>query len=130
MARLRNLGAAFLALGMIELAWVAFCFGGAALLGIGVLLPDEGKLLLVGSAAYVILALVNLPIALIHLLAGAKLRQGTATLLLALAAFAASLVSMVLALYCSPFTLAVLVYAVVVLADPDAREALDPAPRR
>ncbi len=42
------------------------------------------------------------------------------------ASIAVGLASLVLAPYCSPLTLAVIGYAIVAIADPGAREQLDP----
>jgi hypothetical protein len=128
MERARTLGLTFLALGMIELGWVAFClFGGALLALTGFADRDMGKFLWVLSGAYGIIAAANVPIALIHLYAGRQLRSGTG-LVAAIAAVAACLPSLVFALYCAPFALGALVHGIVVLADAETRAAIDPQP--
>jgi hypothetical protein len=125
MNRLRNLGLAWLALGFVELAWVAFCVFGGLVLGLVGFGDRELQPMWVLSGAYGLLAVFNLPIAALHVLTGVRLRQGRGLLLL-IASIAAALMSLISALYCSPLALAVIVYAIVVLADPEAREILDP----
>ena len=126
--RVRTLGLTFLTLGMIELAWVAFClFGGAILAITGFIGHEMGKFLWLLAGASGVLALGNLPLALLHVWAGWTLRKGSG-LVTAIAAMAACLVSLVFAMYCAPFSLFALGHAIVVLADAEARRALDPAP--
>lgn len=125
MERARTLGLVLIGIGLMELAWVVFCVGGGLLLGLTGFIDDAmGPMLWIGGGAYFVLALVNTPIALLHLFAGSRLRQGRG-LVLAIAAVAAGMVSLVFALYCSPFTLAGMIYAIIVLADADVRKVLD-----
>ncbi|MEZ4316838.1 MAG: hypothetical protein R3F61_05030 [Myxococcota bacterium] len=97
------------------------------MLGMLGIADEELRMMIVGGGLYVVLALFAGVVGALHVFTGVKLRAGTG-LLWVLASFAAGLASLVLALYCSPFTLGVLVYTAVVLIDPDVREALDPAP--
>lgn len=128
MERIRNLGLALIVLGVVELAWVAFCvFGGLVLGLVGFADRDLGPMLWVLSGAYALLALGCVPIAALHVYAGLQLRKGRG-FLLTIVALAAGLVSLVFALYCSPLTLIVCVYGAVVLLDPEVRKILDPPP--
>lgn len=125
MSRARNLGLALITLGFIEVSWVLFCvFGGLVLALVGVADDALRPVMWAGGGAYVVLALANVPIAALHVAAGVQLRRGRG-LVLTIASLAASLPAMILALYCSPFEVLVLIYAVVVLADPEVRAELD-----
>lgn len=120
-----NLGLALIFLAMLELCWFAFCIFGGAVLGLVGFVDDEvGLLMWFLSGTYGLLAMVNLPIALLHGFAGTRLRQGKG-LMLAMAALATCMIQLVLALYCFPFEIGVLIYGLVVLADEDVRTLLD-----
>ena len=125
MKLVRLLGLCFVGLGMVEVAWVLFClFGGLLLGGAAAFGPKQPELWL-GLGAYWLLALVNTPIALLHLLAGFRLRGGRG-LYLTMAAIAACMPAMIFALYCSPLVLPVMVFGIVVLILPESRKVLDP----
>ena len=125
MSKAKNLGLALIALSFIEIAWVLFCVFGGLLLGLAGFADAElGAALWIGTGAYWVLALFNLPVALLHLYAGTQLRKGKG-LILAIAALAACMPQMVLALYCFPFEAVVLIFGIVVLADAEVRELLD-----
>lgn len=95
------------------------------MLGLVGFADDEmGVAMWVLSGAYGALVVVNLPIALLHLATGVRLRQGRG-MVLALASIAASLVALITALYCSPLELIVVVWTGVTLLDPEVRELLD-----
>jgi hypothetical protein len=116
------------ALGFVEIAWALFCVFGGLLLGLIGLVDDQtGLLMLLGSGVYGILAVFAGLVGTLHVVTGMKLRSGTG-LMWALASMAGGLASLVLALYCSPFTLVVLLYAAVVIGNSEVREALDPSP--
>ncbi len=125
MDKAKTLGLALIGLGFIETAWVLFCIAGGFLLGlVGFADDDLGVLMWAGGGAYGLLALINAPIALLHIVAGLQLRKGRG-LILAMAALAACLMQFVFALYCFPFELLVLIYGLVVLGDGDVRAALE-----
>jgi len=121
----RLLGLSFVALGMVEVAWVVFCVVGGLLLGgLAAFGPKQPEMWL-GLAGYWVLAAVNTPIAMLHLLAGFRLRRGRG-LYTTMAAIAACMPAMLFALYCSPLVLPVMVFGIVVLILPDSRKVLDP----
>lgn len=122
--RLKTLGLAFIALSFIEGAWVLFCLFGGLVLGLVGLADEDLMMSALGGGAYALLALVNLPIALLQLAAGIRLRQAKG-LYLTMGAIAATLAALVLALYCFPFSAGVLVYALVTLSDAETRAVLD-----
>ncbi len=125
MQRVRNLGLAFVTLGVIELSWCAFClFGGALLTIVGFADEKMGPLLWLGGGAYGLLAAAAFLMGAVHVGSGAMLRRGSGTIA-AVVGMATCLPSLVLALYCFPFSLGALVYGIVVLLDPDARKALE-----
>lgn len=120
-----NLGLALITLGFVEVGWVVFCvFGGLVLTLVGFADDQMRPLLWAGGGAYAVLAFANVPIAALHVAAGLQLRKGRG-LVLTIASLAASLPAMILALYCSPFELVVLIYGVVVLVDPEVRAYLE-----
>ena len=125
MNKAKNLGLALIALSFIELAWVLFCIFGGLLLGIAGFVDAEfGPALWIGTGAYWVLAAFNAPVALLHLYAGTQLRKGRG-LIVAIAGLAACMAQMVMALYCFPFEMVVLIFGIVVLADSEVREYLD-----
>lgn len=127
MERIRTLGLVFVALGVIEWAWCAFCVFGGGILGIvGFADHEMGKFLWLGSGVYGLLALAAFGMGAVHVAAGVRLRGGKG-MILGIVALATCLVSMVLALYCAPFSLAAVVYGLVVYADPECRKVLDGA---
>jgi hypothetical protein len=123
--RVRMLGLAYLLLGVIELAWCMFCvFGGALLVLVGGAAPELGQLRWIGGGAYGLLAIAALMMGVAHCVSGALLRRGRGVVPLVIG-FAACLPSLVLALYCAPFALVAIGCTIYVLADPEARKALD-----
>ena len=123
--KLRNLGLAFIAHGMVIGAWVLFCIFGGLILLIVALMDDAAALPMGGLAlVYAALAAINGFIALLHIMAGVQLRKGGG-LMLTIAGLATTLICMILALYCSPASLGLLVYGIIVLADGDVRARLD-----
>lgn len=126
--RARTLGLAWIGLGFLELGWALFCVFGGALLGLVGLVDDEtGVFMLLGSGMYAVLAVFAGLVGALHVFTGTRLRAGTG-LLWVLASIAGAMAGLVLALYCFPFTMGVLIYTFVVLADGEVREALDPPP--
>jgi hypothetical protein len=123
--RVRTLGLVFIGLGCVELSWVFFCVFGGLLLGVaGFADIDMGEYLWLGTAAYWLIGLACTPIALLHIGTGVRLRQ-KGGLVLAIISLASCMVTIVLALYCFPFTLGAGIYAVIVLMDPDARAVME-----
>ncbi len=128
MQRVRTLGLVYVLLGVIELAWALFCVFGGALLGLAGFADDRlGPVMWLGGGAYVLLALAAAIMGTVHVVAGGLLRRGRG-MIAAIVGLAACLPSMVLALYCFPFSLGALVYGIVVLLDADARRQLDAGP--
>jgi hypothetical protein len=125
--RVRTLGLVFLGLGCVELAWVFFCVFGGLILGVAGFAPiDQGEYLWLGMAAYWVIGLGCTPIALLHVGTGLRLRhRRKGGMTLAVVSLASCMVTMVLALYCFPFTLGACIYALMVLTDPDARAVMD-----
>lgn len=125
MQKLRTLGLVLVALGIIEWSWAVFCVFGGALLGLaGFAEKRTSTLLWVGGGAYLLLAVAATVLGIVHVAAGVRARSGRGLYLL-IASAGACLVSMVLALYCFPFSLGALIYTIVVLADADVRRTLD-----
>lgn len=125
MQRVRTLGLVFISLGVIELAWCAFCvFGGALLTVVGFADKEMGPLLWIGGGAYGLLAAAAFLMGAVHVGSGAMLRRGSG-IVAAVVGMATCLPSLVLALYCFPFSLGALIYGIVVLLDPEARKALE-----
>jgi hypothetical protein len=124
--RLRTLGLVHISLGCVELAWAFFCVAGGAILGAAGFAEDDlGAWMWAGTAVYWLLAAASTALGLLHVASGLAARRARGLVLLVLGA-AACLVSMVLALYCFPFSLATLIYTIVVLADAEVRRVLDP----
>ncbi len=129
MQRIRNLGLVYITLGVIELAWAAFCvFGGAMLTVVGFADKDLGPLLWLGGGAYGLLAVAAFLMGAVHVGTGLKLRSGTG-MVAAIVGMAVCLPSLILALYCAPFSFGAMIYAIVVLLDPEVRKQLDGAPK-
>lgn len=125
MQRVRTLGLVFITLGVIELSWCAFCvFGGAILAVVGFADDKLGPLLWIGGGAYGLLAFAALIMGSVHIGSGAMLRKGRGTVA-AVVGMATCLPSLILALYCFPFSFGALIYGIVVLLDPEARKALE-----
>jgi hypothetical protein len=123
------LSAAWFALGAVELSWALFCVFGGLLLGVTAAIQPEKELMwMLGglSGVYFVLVIANLPIALLHLYAGYRIKAGDCLFVL-IAAMSSALITTVLALYCSPLIWIVLVYSVVALADADFRRHLTEA---
>lgn len=124
-AKARTLGLVLLCMSFVELAWVAFCLFGGVVLGLVGLADEQFQGIgLLGGGVYAFMALLNLPIALLQGAAGVQLRRGKG-LILTLAALAATVASLLLALYCFPFALGVLIYGAIVLSDAEVRKLLD-----
>ena len=124
MERARNLGLAFITLGFFELAWVLFCVFGGLLLGVVGFVDEEFRMMFALTAGYWVIGLVCLPIGVLHVVAGIQLRQGRG-LILAIASLAAGAIGLVLALYCVPVSVPVLIYGFIVLLDPEVRRYLE-----
>lgn len=125
MSRIQNLGTVLLALGVIELMWAVFCVFGGAILGLVGFADDElGPLMWIGGGAYVLLGLAAVGMGAVHVVTGWMVRRGRG-MIAAVVGLAACLPSMILALYCFPFSLGALVYGVIVLLDPAARRQLE-----
>ena len=124
MNRLRTLGLVLIALGIIEWSWAFFCVAGGGLLTVAGFADERTSTLLwVGGGAYLVLAAVASVLGLVHVVAGVQARKGKGLILLIVSG-GACLVSMVFALYCFPFSIAALVYTIVVLVDADVRRVL------
>lgn len=125
MNRTRTLGTVYFALGVIELAWALFCVFGGAMLGLAGFADDRlGPLMWLGGGAYALLGLAAVGMGAVHVVTGLMVRRGRG-MIAAVVGLAACLPSMILALYCFPFSLGALVYGVMVLLDPLARRQLE-----
>ncbi len=122
--RLRGLGYAWMGLGFVELAWAAFCVFGGLVLGVmGFGDADFAAMMFVLSGAYGVLFVAAGILGALHVYAGVKMRSAP-TMTWVLGAIASALPSLLLALYCTPITLMVLFYTVIVMLDDDVRARL------
>jgi hypothetical protein len=128
MEKVPALGLAMLTLGIFELAWCAFCVFGGLFLGLaGPLLEEMPMYVFVaGGLAYLLLAVAALLMGIIHVVAGWQLWKGRGRIL-GIVGLAVCAVSMILALYCAPISLSVLVLGIVVYVDPKVHAAFDEA---
>ena len=124
--RCRTLGLAFVMHGMIIGSWALFCVFGGLMLGTLGLVEGDFLMMLPLGGFYFVLAAYAAVASALQIWAGVQLRRGTG-LLWAMGALALAVPGLVLALYCGPFTLGLMIYALVVLVDKDVRAYLDPA---